>query len=612
MHRLCAFLAIHAVTARLTPWPGLAAEGPIQHSCAWFGHAPNRSTLVNHLRRSQNPSDCSSARFMLLDEFNDQTGLGFSFLALHTILLQAVAENRTLLSTSSVLLPGATPWRWCDEGVRDYGCYFEPWSSCAAQLAREQGRSLFGSAGGVQTSLDGESTAGCPPGLTCRGGIPMWDGFGTERARRAGLQARVVRISLRDDHTQAHIHRLYGAWMRCIPAIGRSWWFSATWDVLFRFTEGVERSARDFLRSKGVRIRPRDGGGGEGWEGRTGTGTSTGTGAGPGGGRGVRGRSLPADGAGGMAHSGTTFGPPSRLTAPPVESAPVAQADPFIVVIVRHGGKHVEEKLVTVSEYLRPLEKLTSQTCFDSRNVLIITETGSVVSNFSRYCADRGWNCFWTDQRRLDLSIDPWNALDPRNKHGAAQQAALFSSIRRHDRSGERGERHAGGRSGLRRDEASRATQEAFASQAEMMHHIGWHSVLNLAVSAHAVALLGSFGSSWSQLTLSMMHRQHRAPVLGCSLRPGWKGDNMYTRFTPKGPPLVKEVSPMCRRAMNGLCKGGGKGEPGMMYEGWGCAPATAQHAGFDCGPKSTRSTTTLPPCVFDPLACIIHLRLML
>ena len=99
-----------------------------------------------------------------------------------------------------------------------------------------------------------------------------------------------------------------------------------------------------------------------------------------------------------------------------------------------------------------------------------------------------------------------------------------------------------------------------------MMHHIGWHSVLNLAVSSHGVALVGSFGSSWSQLTLSMMHRQHRAPILGCSLRPGWKGDNMYTRFTPKGPALTREVTPACRRAMVGLCRSGGE----LMYEGWG------------------------------------------
>ena len=81
------------------------------------------------------------------------------------------------------------------------------------------------------------------------------------------------------------------------------------------------------------------------------------------------------------------------------------------------------------------------------------------------------------------------------------------------------------------------------------------------------MALIGSFGSSWSQLTLSFMHRRQRAPVLGCSLRPGWKGDNMYTRFTPEGPrdPHRVRVSAACRRAMTPLCRGGE-----LMHEGLG------------------------------------------
>ena len=72
-------------------------------------------------------------------------------------------------------------------------------------------------------------------------------------------------------------------------------------------------------------------------------------------------------------------------------------------------------------------------------------------------------------------------------------------------------------------------------------------------------------GSSWSQVTLSMMHRRHGAPVLGCSLRPGWKGDNMYTRFTPEGPRGVHHVGPACRRTLVSLCRGGE-----LMYEGYG------------------------------------------
>ena len=68
------------------------------------------------------------------------------------------------------------------------------------------------------------------------------------------------------------------------------------------------------------------------------------------------------------------------------------------------------------------------------------------------------------------------------------------------------------------------------------------------------------------QVTLSMMHRHHGGPVLGCSLRPGWKGDNIYTRFTPAGRPhTIYPLGPQCRNAMTRLCHGGE-----LMYEGMG------------------------------------------
>ena len=99
------------------------------------------------------------------------------------------------------------------------------------------------------------------------------------------------------------------------------------------------------------------------------------------------------------------------------ESAlPVRVVSWYAQVIVRHGGKHVEEKLVRVGEYLRPLERLFAPGCLGSKSpsethskkhVLLVTETAAVVRNFSHACAQRGWNCFWTAQRRLDLDIDP-------------------------------------------------------------------------------------------------------------------------------------------------------------------------------------------------------------
>jgi hypothetical protein len=122
----------------------------------------------------------------------------------------------------------------------------------------------------------------------------------------------------------------------------------------------------------------------------------------------------------------------------------------------------------------------------------------------------------------------------------------------------------------LRLNESGLMQRVASGSRARMLHHIGWHSVLNLALSQHAVALVGSMGSSWSQVTLSMMHRRHRAPVLGCSLRKGWFTDHTYTRLTPAAgadEAAARRVAPSraCLARMRKLC-GGARGE--LLYPG--------------------------------------------
>ena len=429
---------LHALS-RHVPEPTIAPGGVVAGSCAFVGRSPSRSALHAFYEEAQ--ERCSTtARVLLLDDLNEQTGLGFGFLALHAIFLQALSENRTLLPSSSVLR-GET-WRWCDEGPKDYSCYFEPWSS-------------------------GECARGVASDNNNGNDIVRWD---AASLGQASLHARVVRLRMTDDPTQETVFRIYRSWMHCVPGIGRSWWWGATWDILLRFKPFVEKAALDFLSSHGVRL------------------------------------------------AGTTA------------------AEPFVVVIIRHGGKHVEERLVTVHEYIKPLERLLSSTCLNGKHVLLVTETKRVVDNFTATCERKGWNCFYTDQRRMDLNIDPWNPSDPRNTHGAAQKQALFGG-----------------------------EKASFASKSAMLHHIGWHSILNLAVSQHASGLIGSFGSSWSALTLTMMHRQRNAPVLGCSLRPGWKNDNMYTRFTPEGPKGVQHVTAQCRRLMTPVCKGGE-----LMYEGLG------------------------------------------
>jgi hypothetical protein len=465
--------------ARHNPPASIASEGIAAGSCSWFSRSPPREMLVRFLRSRQSPSGCMTqpTRLFLLDDFSSMTGLGFGFLALHTLLLQALSENRTLLPSSAVIR--GEKWRWCDEPPRDYGCYFEPWSSACDRML--------------------------PATL-----VPTpWDADGDGAA---SLSADVVRLSLTHDNTQERLFRIYRRWMHCIPAVGRSWWWGVSWDILLRFRPWIDRRALDFLRAHGVGVK-------------------------------VSSR------AGSMGRGDQS-----------------AASEPFAVVVVRHGGKHVEEKLVGVEEYLRPLEGIFSSACFPHatrQHVLLVTETAAVVQNFSSACTARGWNCFWSSQHRFDLNIDPWNPTDPRNVHQGEKESLLDKDNLRSSTAAL--SRRGGGSGG----NGGRGANRGFASTAALMHHIGYHSMLNLAVSQHASALIGSFGSSWSQLTLSMMHRRAGGPVLGCSLRPGWKGDNMYTRFTPEGPAdrvSAAKNPAACRRAMAPLCKGGGE----LMYEGLG------------------------------------------
>lgn len=133
---------------------------------------------------------------MLFDGFNDQSGLGFSFLALHTILLQSMVENRTLVASSAVI-PAGYEWRWCNDAPRGYGCYFEPWSPCEQHLAARL------------ASMH-------PQGRTAIDSVPGWDHatFG-----RDTLQHSIVRMDLRSDHTNEKIHALYAqrSRRRCVP-----------------------------------------------------------------------------------------------------------------------------------------------------------------------------------------------------------------------------------------------------------------------------------------------------------------------------------------------------------------------------------------------------------
>jgi hypothetical protein len=225
-----------------------------------------------------------------LEDFEMQTGMGFSFIVLHTIMLQAVWERRTLVFASAAF-PGAT-WRWCGTGSQDFGCYFEPWSSCEKYIASKK--------------------------FSSPDSVPAWEP--TEQ----NLGEQVVVLRQAHDRMRRAMWKIYRTWdnMTHAPLAGRAWWWSVTYETLLRIRPEVQQQATTLMAQHGVQ---------------------------PG--------------------------------------------DPLIVAVVRHGGKHHEEKEISVAAYEEPISKFTQTNCLKTTNVFLTTETLSVVKEFSKMCSRRKWNC---------------------------------------------------------------------------------------------------------------------------------------------------------------------------------------------------------------------------
>lgn len=189
-----------------------------------FYASTDREELIALFTALQRPKRCSSARFMILDDFEEQTGMGMSFHFLHCILLQSLWERRTLVFASSVLPGLRGKWRWCSEGSSDWSCYFEPWSPCEGYLSRRHFKPL-----------------------TDRP-FPPWE------PNSQNLDKRIVTFWQAKDKSRQAMGRIYKIWDDPLryspPLMGRSWWFSITFSVLLRLTPFLERAAVKFLEEE--------------------------------------------------------------------------------------------------------------------------------------------------------------------------------------------------------------------------------------------------------------------------------------------------------------------------------------------------------------------------
>ena len=202
------------------------------HTSGFYASTDWRHVLGIFLQ-SQQPRRCSTARYLVIEDFNENNGLGYTFLVLHTILLQAMWERRTLVFASTLLHPPLQDWRWCGTGTRDFRCYFEPWSHCEAYLSR---RHYFQNASLSKL-------------------IPHWEGSSKN------LEHRIVVLHQRKSRKRTQMWQIYHTWDNAFrhsrngsaPRMGRSWWWALSFEVLLRFSPFIERQAIDFLERSGVR-----------------------------------------------------------------------------------------------------------------------------------------------------------------------------------------------------------------------------------------------------------------------------------------------------------------------------------------------------------------------
>ncbi|KAK4532327.1 hypothetical protein CCYA_CCYA11G3184 [Cyanidiococcus yangmingshanensis] len=347
------------------------------------------------LLEGQNPPDCGTARYLILDELTDDHGLGFSLITLFKFLYVAHLEQRVLLFLPSFT---AFPWRWCHQAPSSYACFFEESSYCASLLRFDQ--SLR------QRVLPVNWDA-----------IPDWKGL-----RSIDDQVVVFR--------QKYLSR---------GAIKRPAHYQA-WDLFERkFQGGLAKYGRFFYYAIAQRVLVRP----LAWL--------------------------------------------EQAAQAQRERWGLAPNESLVVVHARHGSKHTEQQHIPVAQLAA--SALAFCDCLGIRNILLITETQGVITEFESALAHAPVRVLYTEYWRPEGDV--WNR-------------DLVDRLK------------------LRRVNDS------------VIDTIAYHSVLNLFLARSGVAFVGTIQSAFLKLLVSTAYSWRQAPVSIHSLRAGWRIRDGYTRANVK------------------------------------------------------------------------------
>ena len=120
-------------------WPVTDTTASAVHTLTLSDLFTNDNDVVvdRLIKLNQAPSDCSLAKYLVVDENPNfganGAGWGWSFWHFTNWLLQALVENRVLVFSSNV--KPNWRWRWCEHPPYSFQCYFEHWSPCEGYFA---------------------------------------------------------------------------------------------------------------------------------------------------------------------------------------------------------------------------------------------------------------------------------------------------------------------------------------------------------------------------------------------------------------------------------------------------------------------------------------------
>jgi hypothetical protein len=198
--------------------------------------------LLSLMLRTQSPPNCSTARYLIIDDLSNTSGVGMSFAALGHYAINAIAEGRVLVEAAHV--SDKWHWHWCDHPPYSWKCFFQLWSPCESMYAS-----------GMDIDVKNAS-ATAPFGMEKR---IEWKGQSTMDDRVVwGMNRRSGRHDLgnmKRDIQHGERKNLWAAWKKVdweMSVAGKFWWFGQVQQYLLQPQPWLEFEADAFTRATGL------------------------------------------------------------------------------------------------------------------------------------------------------------------------------------------------------------------------------------------------------------------------------------------------------------------------------------------------------------------------